>query len=422
MTKTILSLALLSSCIPLAQGEVILYGTLDMRVSFEHQRIHYNPLPSNFKIPPYIAIDGHRVIVVNGAARPSNFSPAATTNPNIRQQLLNGRLKPPRRTNQLVLTQGWYEQSHVGIKGEETLGQGLNVGFKLETGFNPLNGALMDPDHFFDREASIHLTSRYGTLYAGRLGELKGSVGSVGFFANEANPFGSGWGEVIGGIGPYGAQSISHLNNAIAYVSPEIQGLTLYAQYSGGQDNVQNQSIADRTYALGAKFKHGPLTIAGVLDTTQIKTSKAYRDYTLIIRGRVKNYHVPRKNPLTLNLAANLELQDWKLFASMQMFKNVRNVNQSITGDWIPPNPIRPSELFYMAHIIDSLFYRGPYASRMEFLGLNKRPWINGRMTRIPPTYMFALADTINESIKYNGLSLTTGFTAEGNSTPRWAF
>ena len=52
--------------------------------------------------------------------------------------------------------------SRWGMKGVEDLGNGLQVGFVLENGFNSDTGAVGDDDHFFNRESSLYLEGGFG--------------------------------------------------------------------------------------------------------------------------------------------------------------------------------------------------------------------------------------------------------------------
>ncbi len=130
--------------------------------------------------------------------------------------------------------------SRWGLKGEEDLGGGLKAIFKLENGFNVVNGTLAQGSRMFGRQAWVGLADeRFGTLTLGRQYDsivdyvqpltLTGNWGGLAFHAgdidNTANSF--------------------RVNNAIKYASPKIAGVTF-----GGMVALSNSS-ADGTSKIG---------------------------------------------------------------------------------------------------------------------------------------------------------------------------
>jgi predicted porin len=58
--------------------------------------------------------------------------------------------------------------SRIGFKGVEDLGDGLKVGFQLESGLTPDNGASSDATRFFNRRSTLSLYGSLGELRLGR--------------------------------------------------------------------------------------------------------------------------------------------------------------------------------------------------------------------------------------------------------------
>lgn len=76
--------------------------------------------------------------------------------------------------------------NRVGLRGTEDLGQGLKVGFVLESQFNSDDGSLMPGNRLFHRAAQIMLMSDdYGTLVLGRSGMLRSGFGTTGIWGRQ---------------------------------------------------------------------------------------------------------------------------------------------------------------------------------------------------------------------------------------------
>lgn len=59
-----------------------------------------------------------------------------------------------------------------GLRGVEDLGNGTKVQFRLEAGILSDRGRLVQPTRMFNREASLGLVTRAGTVTLGRLPDL----------------------------------------------------------------------------------------------------------------------------------------------------------------------------------------------------------------------------------------------------------
>lgn len=191
----------------------------------------------------------------------------------------------------LSLDSGLSSGNRWGLKGSEDLGNGYQVGFVLESGFDADTGAL-GAGGIFAREATLRVSGPFGSIYAGRMGRIGSDAGSVGFYAGSVSPFGSGWGKMPGHFAVT-ANYDSRYNNALAYVSPKVGPVTVYAQYTMG-NTTENESGDDRLFSLGAQADFGALQVLGlveylnkksVADTTEYDDSQYDDSYTINLGG-----------------------------------------------------------------------------------------------------------------------------------------
>lgn len=148
-----------------------------------------------------------------------------------------------------------------GLRGRESLGDGLSSLFVLESGFNLQNGKSGQGGLMFGRQAYVGLANqRYGTLTLGR--QYDSLSDTVGMFPS-SNNFATGYGSHFGDLNNLN-QSI-RINDAVKYVSPEFGGLRMHGMYSfGGQFG---NYAANRSWALATAYTSGPLSMAiGYLD------------------------------------------------------------------------------------------------------------------------------------------------------------
>lgn len=160
--------------------------------------------------------------------------------------------------------------SRFGIKGSEQISEDLKVSFTLEQGFNPDDGSFGDDDRMFNREASLRVTTAYGELGFGRMGRL---LSDAGTYAQRGQfILGSSWAGMTGGTEVITDKTSSRLDNMITYKSPTFGGVTVYAQYAGGDtakagSEEENTSKTDRYYGLVAVGQWGALS--GMLGVEQ---------------------------------------------------------------------------------------------------------------------------------------------------------
>ncbi len=168
--------------------------------------------------------------------------------------------------------------SYIGFKGVEALGNGLNAVFQFESavGFDVAGtfGAT--------RDSFVGLSGGFGTVVAGNLtgptralgASLDVFSGATGIGANTA---------LLGKLGnatTFGVDSSNNIvnsgcgrsatctslfdtrwKNAVAYVSPNLGGVTLTAAYVANENKSQNDftKIDTKGYDVGAVYKNGPI-------------------------------------------------------------------------------------------------------------------------------------------------------------------
>lgn len=116
-----------------------------------------------------------------------------------------------------TMVSGSYATSRIGFKGEEDLGDGTKVSVILEGRVDGNNGSVGGNDNFFNREASVSLTTNAGTITLGRT-DTSASEGI----------------DTFAGIGNFGNFSFvsdveyaGDRENTVRYTSPNIAGATL---------------------------------------------------------------------------------------------------------------------------------------------------------------------------------------------------
>lgn len=212
----------------------------------------------------------------------------------------------------LSLDSGNSSGNRWGLKGSEDLGNGYQVGFVLESGFDADTGAL-GAGGIFAREATLRVSGPFGSIYAGRMGRIGSDAGSVGFYAGSVSPFGSGWGKMAGHFAVT-ANYDSRYNNALAYVSPKVGPVTVYAQYTMG-NTTENESGDDRLFSLGAQADFGALQVLGLVEYLNKKS----------VAGTTVYDDSQYDDSYTINLGGSYDFSVAKVFLAGQYFKAAPN-------------------------------------------------------------------------------------------------
>ena len=223
--------------------------------------------------------------------------------------------------------------SRFGLKGSESLGNGLKLGFVLENGFNSDDGTLGQSSRLFGREAQVNLSGAFGTVAAGRMGNLVSGNGTFGLAGN-LSPFGTSWGDYSAAPNNI-MTTFDRYDNTLTYKSPTLSGFTAYAQYSFGTDNkndfggTEGKSSVDRYAALGATYAAGPLNLVAIVDQTN------YSDKRWSSKASI-NKTADIDDAVSFTMGGSYDLGVAKLYAAGQYFKDamVDSVDRITSSDF----------------------------------------------------------------------------------------
>jgi predicted porin len=140
--------------------------------------------------------------------------------------------------------------SRFGVRGTEDLGGGLRAIFTIEHRLNIDTGdtsggpGVTGQQKFWNGQAWVGLSGGWGQLTAGRQYSpifwmlIPADFTSYGYYNNWAATSGNN----VQTVGAFITQGPIRLDNSLAYRSPTIGGLTVYATYAFGE-NLQNSAL-----------------------------------------------------------------------------------------------------------------------------------------------------------------------------------
>lgn len=164
------------------------------------------------------------------------------------------------------LGSGGLNGSRFGLRGSEDLGGGLKANFVLENGFSIDTGAQGNAgtstatgpatgQRIFGRAAWVGLGGGFGEIRLGR------QYTPIGALTDELGPLGTKGADLFAVAGSTG-NARYRTDNAVNYLSPNLGGLTLNAQYSfqydGAEQNKPNKEAGEH-YGINALYKGGPI-------------------------------------------------------------------------------------------------------------------------------------------------------------------
>lgn len=225
--------------------------------------------------------------------------------------------------NSFAMMSGQSSGSRFGLKGVEELGNGLTVGFILESGISSDTGA-MSSDGLFNRESSIYIEGDFGKFGMGRLSTLandSGTTGLGGYFSS----FGTGWGDV--GVQSYmQAYRPLRMDNMVYYKTPNFAGAEVWLLYGMGDEEdktYENESSRDRYYAAAVTYNNGGLSLYGAVDVLN-KASFG-----------TNNTADTEDDQITITAAVNYDCGFAKSYLGVHWFDNAKAVgSSSFGGDW----------------------------------------------------------------------------------------
>ena len=163
--------------------------------------------------------------------------------------------KAKHKDTTVSLKSGFDQGSRWGLRGVEDLGNGYNVGFVLEEGFDAdtgANTASNSAGKVFGRESQLYVQGGFGKLGFGRFGTLSSGAGSYQIVTGWAIGTGFGLSSWTSAIGT----SFSRVDNGVAYQTPSFNGLQLSAMYSNGtKADDEKWSKNNHYYGIGAKYE-----------------------------------------------------------------------------------------------------------------------------------------------------------------------
>ena len=160
------------------------------------------------------------------------------------------------------INSGVNDGSRLGFTGTEALGNGLTAVFKLEYQLYSDRNVGIGNGGFNSRQAFVGLTGDFGTVVAGRL-KAPGDYIEAGMDATDQSNSFSALAPLAGYLG---STMSAILSNAVAYVSPSMNGVTLVGAYSFAgateKDGVAYSGDAERIFGFRASYEMGPLALA----------------------------------------------------------------------------------------------------------------------------------------------------------------
>lgn len=153
-----------------------------------------------------------------------------------------------------------------GMKGVESLGNGNNAIFMLESGFDVGNGTSQQGGRLFGRQSWLGVeNTAWGQVRLGRMLSL-----TTDYLVNAVDPFGAGFGQLNMGHA-FTSGNTLRLDNVLMYKTPNMSGFEAGLGYSfatgltsnGGQTGYGfATSNNTRQLTVGAKYANGPFYAA----------------------------------------------------------------------------------------------------------------------------------------------------------------
>jgi predicted porin len=178
--------------------------------------------------------------------------------------------------HQLSLGNGIFENSRLGFKGSEDLGNGTAAVFDLEAGFNIGNGQSADQGQLFGNQSWVGLKNNtFGEVDAGRqYGLAYQTLGSYsalgrGVYTEQGNAPELAWATKLYGVS---------FDNSVEYTG-NFGPVQAQGQYSFG--GVAGATSTGSTDAVALKYAQGPFSIGGVYQQSNDANSRDLKVFGL---------------------------------------------------------------------------------------------------------------------------------------------
>lgn len=217
------------------------------------------------------------------------------------------------------MASGITKGSRFGLEGQENLGNGYKVYFRLEQGFESDNGDAKDADSAFYRDSYMGVATPFGAFELGRTGAL--TAGTHGGIVGGMSPFGITWKE--GALTKVFAGNIAaRVNNMVTYESPDLSGYKLYAQYSNGIDDDDVVSSQKNRYiAVGATYRYKNLRLIVAFDNLFYNDSAVKTDAGVAAGKNLKDQR-------TYNIGGTYDFGDVRMYLGYQFGQNIKTPRQ----------------------------------------------------------------------------------------------
>lgn len=233
------------------------------------------------------------------------------------------------RVNSTYMSSGEEWGSRWGIRGSEDLGNGVTVGFDLQSGIKSDTGE-MQYKRLFARESSLYVKGAFGKLAMGRMDGLIGLRGQTGKL-KMLSAFGDGYGPYMPSLNNIMSEP-SYIDNSVFYESPTVAGFTFRAHYGMGGVSfsqeahnlfsaTENKSSSDRYAAASLTYANGPLNL--FIGADRIFYNESY-DWKKTIKGQTEPYlYHHTDDSLTVTAGGNYDFGAFRLYAMAQYFDEV---------------------------------------------------------------------------------------------------
>ena len=215
-------------------------------------------------------------------------------------------------TDTFSMENGLNSASRFGIKGSEDLGNGMKVSFQLENGFKSDSGVFKTDGKLFDRQATVALSSDFGTLTMGRVGGIGSGAGFDLVY---------GYGDAFDGGSPnvLGLAKSDRYDNMVTYQTPKFAGMQATVQYSFNESSTdkdrEGSSAVNRYASAGLTGNFGALNTVLAYE---------FQNYQSVADGaRSEDGHI-------VYLGGNYDCGFAKTFVMGQYFKGLKV--GSVTG------------------------------------------------------------------------------------------
>lgn len=218
--------------------------------------------------------------------------------------------------------------SRIGFKGSEALSANTDLVYQLEYGID------VDADkgrNFKSRDTYLGLSNKqFGTVLAGRLTAIDDMV-------NYADVTAGGVLNVDGGNGDGILASFDapRANNAIAYVSPNYNGLNFLGMYVLDENN-NSDTLGRDAFGLGAKYEtdafNAGATYIQAGDFKVARVSGSYNITPAITAGalyQVTDDGDEKENALTLSGEYKVAQTPWTAYTQLDLVDNLENVKDN---------------------------------------------------------------------------------------------